>query len=135
MRAVLVAGVVAVLLSFTSSASAGVFPDLPGLTTAEKATETRAAQSNETSSSSDVSAQDDRVSAPDSTQIVSTAVSEVDKDQVTIVARMPGGGGLPIIRDVAPVAAASRALAVQALLALFVVVLYTRFLFRLNSIR
>jgi hypothetical protein len=134
MRTVLATGVIAMLLAFGPSASAGVFPDLPGLTTAENATEADAASSGTTSSSSDVSVQDDRVSAPDSDQIVSTVVNDVEKDKVSIVARLPGGASLPIIREAAPVSSGTHALAVQALLALFVVVLYTRFLVRLNSL-
>jgi hypothetical protein len=89
-----------------TAASADPFLDLPGM---EAATDATAGKSPETSvtkesDSANAPADVDRTSAPDSDSVVK---STVDPDLTKTISSLPGGGGLPIIGDVANAAARS----------------------------
>lgn len=133
--AVMVASVV-VSLGLAPMASAGVFPDLPGFgvlgeTTSEEAS---SGLTDGKTSVSAPAASDARAPAPSSkTDPAKLAKDAVSEDELAVVTSLPGGSGLPIIGDVA--AAASRnSLPVLATLAAFFVIVYTRFLYRLNEL-
>jgi hypothetical protein len=62
----------------------------------------------------------------------------VTADQIEVVTSLPGGGGLPIIKDVArtfrQTSVPDESVAPRVLLAALVVLAFTRFLVRLNEL-
>jgi len=91
-------------LGLASSASADPFLDLPGMGAATDATtgESPEASVTKESDSADAPADVDRTSTPDSDSVVK---STVDPSLTETISSLPGGGGLPIIGDVANTAA------------------------------
>jgi hypothetical protein len=134
MRAGLIVALVAVALSFGPSSSAGVFPDLPGADMLEEAIVGREVADQQTGHAPAPDTSDDRVPAPDpSADAEEVTAAAADEGQLEIVTALPGGGGLPIIKDVAPTAQGAD-VAPLAVLAALVVLAFTRFLYRLNEI-
>jgi hypothetical protein len=133
MRSGVVAVLVGVVLALGSSASAksqGVFPDLPGLGGAERLTHATTPAVPATTATSHHVTKTDRVPALQS--------SAVSKDPVaagkSFIRTLPGTGQLPVFgTGTKPVAAGRESADGLAALALVVVVLFTRFLVRLNS--
>jgi hypothetical protein len=138
MRAALVVIVFAIALAVGPSASAkdqgSVFPDLPGVDMLEEAT---AGKGPDVSSGTSGNAPEpnDRVpapaSAPDSTSITKAAVTD---DQLDVVTSLPGGGGLPIIKDVAQAGSDTQSIAPLVLFAALFTLALTRFMYRLNEL-
>ena len=87
-------------LGFASTASADPFLDLPGMGAATGATTGKTPDTTVTKEgdSANAPADVDRTSAPDSDNVVK---STVDPSLTETIASLPGGGGLPIIGDVA----------------------------------
>lgn len=134
MRAGLVVAFVAVALAFGPSVSAGVFPDLPGVDMLEEATGNNAPQVASTSGSAPQP--QDRVPAPDPTSPdpAETVSSAATPEQIQVITSMPGGSRLPILKDAAGAASRESSDAPLVLLVVAVVVLFTRFLVRLNDL-
>jgi hypothetical protein len=132
MRAGLVVALIAVVLAIGPSSSAGVFPDLPGVKMLEEATTDKAPS---VATSGSAPQPQDRVPAPSSGASDSTAVtrSAVTADQIAVVTSLPGGGGLPILKDVARAASGQENIAPLVLLAALFVLAFSRFLVRLNE--
>jgi hypothetical protein len=104
-------GIVLVLVAvfgfgLASAASAQSLPDLPGMGPAIDATTGEAPEASVTKETENANApaDADRVSAPDSDKMVK---STVDPETTKTITSLPGGGGLPIIGDVANTAAHS----------------------------
>jgi hypothetical protein len=139
MRAVLVVLMVTAGLGLGQAAAADTLPDLPGMGVAESVTGGAAAPTDDTTSAKVNATSDDRVPAPDptdgSTQDVENAVSDaVSAEDTAVVVELPGGTAIPLLSDVAPVSNSAAGIATLVMLALAVVVLWTRFLVRLNHI-
>ena len=141
MRAGVVALLAAIALAFAPSVSAkgsaqgsaGIFPDLPGLKGAERLTHasrppTDAAEAKATKHAVTTTG---RVPAPDSTSISKRGAS--NNVGAKLIRDLPGGGVLPSL-DAAPASSGRPSADGPAALALVVVVLFTRFLYRLNSV-
>jgi hypothetical protein len=129
MRAALVAVVVGVVLAFAPSASAGVFPDLPGMDGVERLTDVEKPSSSKASTVTQNVTKSARVPDSDQKSSQPTAASVTD---TKFIHSLPGGKGLPVLGDAA---ASPRESATDvAALALVVCVLFTRFLFRLNRV-
>jgi hypothetical protein len=135
MRAGVVAVFIGVVLAFAPSATAkdaGTFPDLPGFGAVERLTDAKApaAVSGTGATTSQHVTATDRVPAPDSTKAVKAAVTTDDKE---LIRSLPGGRHIPVI-GVDAAAARRGSDGIVLALALMVVVLFTRFLFRLNTL-
>ncbi len=105
MRVGIVLVFVAVLgCGLATAASADPFLDLPGMGAATDATTGNSPETSVSKGSdgTNAPADVDRTSAPDSDSVVE---STVDPSLVETIASLPGGGGLPIIGDVANSAA------------------------------
>ncbi|MEX0875571.1 MAG: hypothetical protein WD646_14150 [Actinomycetota bacterium] len=104
-------------LGLASVASAETLPDLPGMGPAIDATSGKAPESSTTkeTANADAPADVDRMSAPDSEQVVQ---STVDPDLTKTIRDLPGGGGLPIFGDVANAAAQANSAVPDVLLVL-----------------
>jgi hypothetical protein len=119
MRAVLALGVVAIVLAVGPSSRAGVFPDLPGMEAVDHFTEGEKAATS--------------AKAPASTEAVRRPAPNAGTES-TVFPDLPGDGAIPVVRESAETASAhDRSTMPLALLAFGVVVLFTRFLVRLNS--
>lgn len=132
MRAGVVAVLIAVGVAIAPSASAGVFPDLPGLDAAERLTGSSApaAPKGDDTTVSNVTTSE-RVPTPTSASVAEKVTTSDDK---LFIRNLPGGEGIPVLGDQAEPASSDRGtVAGLAALALLVVVLYTRFLVRLNT--
>ena len=100
MRAGLVVALVAVVLGFGPASQAGFFPDLPGARMLEEATANKAP--NVATTSGSAPDPQDRVPAPDPVpDPTAVTKSAIGSEQIEVATSMPGGGGLPIIKDVA----------------------------------
>lgn len=133
MRAAVCALVIGVACALAPSASAGVFPDLPGLDAAERLTGSTAPAAPQSKTSVSNVTPSDRVSAPDSSSVATKGATPDDK---LFIRTLPGGGGIPVLGDGLESTSSSGGGTVLGLaaLALLVVVLWTRFLVRLNSL-
>ncbi|MEX2394850.1 MAG: hypothetical protein WD826_10270 [Actinomycetota bacterium] len=139
MRSVLVIALVSAGLGLGHAVAADTLPDLPGMGVAEAVTGGATAPTEDATSVKVNSTSDDRVPAPDptdsSTQDVSDAVTNtVSPEDTAVIVELPGGTAIPLLSDVAPVADSAAGIATLVMLALAVVVLWTRFLVRLNHI-
>ena len=134
------AGVVAVLigaalaLAPAASAKDAGFLDLPGIGSVERLTDVKAPAVSGTTTSQRVTAAD-RVPAPDptTTEVAEATTATVSPVDAAMIRNLPGGNQLPVLG--ANAASAHRGSDGMLLaLALAVVVLFTRFLFRLNTL-
>ena len=135
MRAGVVAVFVGLVLAFgASSASAkeAVFPDLPGLGALERLTEAKAPSVASGTSTSHRVTEADRVPAP-ATSDVKDAAGGATAADTALIRSLPGGNHLPVL-GVDPAAARPGSDGVLLALALGICVLFTRFLFRLNTL-
>jgi hypothetical protein len=132
------AGVVAVLAAVVcvfgatgASAKEGVFPDLPGLGALERLTDAQAPSvAPGTTTTSHRVGNDDRVPAPAVQKAVAADVTAAD---TAMIRSLPGAKHLPVLGvDAAASQRGSDGMLLA--LALAVVVLFTRFLFRLNTL-
>jgi hypothetical protein len=139
MRVGLVVLLVSVAMGFGQAASAGAFPDLPGMEMAESVAGGASAPTDDATSATTSTTDDERVPAPDptfeasndSTKVVDEATSP---DQIVVVAELPGGSSIPLIKELSPASNNGAGTAQLAMLALAICVLFTRFLFRLNDV-
>jgi hypothetical protein len=142
MRAGVVAVLVGAVLALAPAASAkeGPFLDLPGIGAVERLTDAKAAPTVSDGVSGTTTTQriteTDRMPAPDPTKAASAAdaadAAVTPADDTAMIRSLPGGNHLPVL---GVDAAASRGNAGMLFaLALMVVVLFTRFLFRLNTL-
>lgn len=131
MRAGLLVCLVAIVMAAGRVASAGTFPDLPGMEMAERVATGEESAPEGAPLTSAAKSETDRVPAPDSRQVVEEASTP---DQTAIVLELPGGGSIPLIGEAAR-SSTGAPVAPLAALALAVVVLFTRFLYRLNHVR
>ena len=132
MRAAVCVFAIGVACALAPSASAGVFPDLPGLDAAERMTGSTAPAGPQSETSVSNITRADRVSAPDSKSVVGKATTSDDK---LFIRNLPGGEGIPVLGDeVDSTSSSGGTVAGLAALALLVVVLWTRFLVRLNAL-
>jgi hypothetical protein len=133
MRAGVVAVLIGVVLAFAPSASAkdaNGFLDLPGFGSVERLTGAKAPAAVTGTTTSQRVTTADRVPAPASTQDVNAAVTPSDK---ATIRSLPGANHLPVIGvDAAAARRGSDGMLVA--LALMIVVLFSRFLFRLNTL-
>ena len=130
MRPGLVVALIAVVLALGPSSSAGVFPDLPGADMLEESIADKAPDSATTSGNA-TEPSDDRVPAPDPSAVTKEAAGAQDVKTVT---SLPGGGGLPILKDMGRTAERNSSTAPLVILAALTVLAFTRFLFRLNDL-
>lgn len=135
MRKFVFTACVAFVTLFGSAASAGTFPDLPGMELAESVASGETSVEDGASRVEARSAADgDRVPAPDpglnSRKVVDEATTP---DQTAVVVELPGGAAIPLVGEAARASNGSE-VALLAGFALVVCVLFTRFLVRLNSI-
>jgi hypothetical protein len=131
MRTAGLALVIGVACAFAPSASAGVFPDLPGMDAAERLTDSEAPSAPRANTTVSNITKSDRVPTPDSSSVVQKATTSDDR---LFIRNLPGGGGIPELGDEAGTASSSKGTALGlGALALLVVVLFTRFLVRLNT--
>ncbi len=100
-----------------TTASADPFLDLPGMGAATGATTDKSPETSVSKASGDANAPADvdRTSTPDSDKVVE---STVDPSLTETISSLPGGGGLPIIGDVANAAARTNSALPDYLLAL-----------------
>ena len=135
MRAGVVAVLVGVALAFAPAASAkdAGFLDLPGIGTVERLTDAKApAAVSGTTTPQRITAAD-RVPAPDSTKVANLKTATVTPADTAMIRSLPGGNHLPVIGVDA--AAANRGSdGMLFALALMFCTLFTRFLFRLNTL-
>jgi hypothetical protein len=134
MRAGVVAVLVGAVLAFAPVASAkdAGFLDLPGIGSIERLTGASAPAVSGTTSSQPVTAAD-RVPAPDPTSEVAEAESAtMAPADAAMIRNLPGGNQLPAVGANAASHRGSDGMLLA--LALAVVVLFTRFLFRLNTL-
>jgi hypothetical protein len=138
-------GVVAVLigaalaLAPAASAEEGPFLDLPGIGAVERLTDANAAPTVSDGVSGTTTTQriteTDRVPAPDPTRAASaadTADAAVTSADTAMIRNLPGGNHLPVLGVDAAAGRGSAGMLFA--LALMIVVLFTRFLFRLNTL-
>jgi hypothetical protein len=130
MRAALTALLIGVVFALAPSASAGFFPELPGMEMAEKAASGQTPTASK-SVSSNATVTDDRVPAPASVQREPAVAGLPD---TSALGGLPGGR---FLSKMTAAAASKRGAGdgVMALLTVLVVVLFTRFLYRLNDVR
>jgi hypothetical protein len=141
MRLRFVFGCLVLALAFGPAAAAQVFPDLPGMSAAEGLAEVPEAP--EAPEEGDDATEDEGAVQEEAAVVVSAGDTEEDAsaEDATLadsINELPGMGILPISLDSSEAAQAGGSLASAAplaLLALAVVVLFTRFLVRLNSVR
>lgn len=135
MRALVVVASIAFASALAPASQASVFADLPGSGVLERAT---AGQAPDVASSSKDAPQPQGGRQPEPNAGVPapdpSTITKVEPEQLQIVTALPGGRGLPIIKDVAQASGDARSIAPLVLLALAGVVLFTRFLFRLNEL-
>lgn len=135
MRASLVVAMVAVVMLLGPSGSAGFFPDLPGSRILEESITGREPSGAASSNAPAPRPSDDRVPAPDTSDAAETVTrSAADPDHLKMVTEMPGGGGLPILKDVTGASSDASSVAPLIALAALVVFAMTRFLYRLNEL-
>ena len=135
MRAGVVAVVVGLVLAFgASSASAkeGVFPDLPGLGALERLTEAKAPSVASGTSGSHGITKAERVPAPSTSTVKDDAGAATAAD-TAMIRSLPGANHLPVL-GVDTAAAHRGSDGMLLALALGICVLFTRFLFRLNTL-
>jgi hypothetical protein len=136
MRAGVVAVLIGAALAFAPAASAkdAGFLDLPGFGSVERLTDAKAPAVSGTTTSQHVTATD-RVPAPDAAKAadVKASTASVTPVDTAMIRSLPGGNHIPVLGIDA---AASRRGndGVLVAFALVIVVLFTRFLFRLNTL-
>jgi hypothetical protein len=130
----ILAAIAFVLASSASVASAGVFPDLPGLEGAERLTHAKKAPATtaESGTTTHDATATGRVPAPDSTAATAKRGPSPD-GAAKLIGDLPAGGVLPAM-GAANASAGRPGADSAAALALIVVVLFTRFLYRLNTV-
>jgi hypothetical protein len=137
MRTAVVVALTAIVLALAPSSSAGVFPDLPGADMLEESIADQSPASATTSGDAPEPS-DDRVPAPDPSSVTPdpSAVTKeaAGAEEIEVVTSLPGGGGLPILKDFGRTAQQSGSTAPLVIFAGLVVLAFTRFLFRLNEL-
>ena len=136
MRAGVVAVLIGAALAFAPAASAkdAGFLDLPGFGSVERLTDAKAPALSGTTTSRHVTATD-RVPAPEAAKAadVKASTASVTPADTALIRSLPGGSHIPVLGvDAAASRRGSDGMLVA--LALVILVLFTRFLFRLNTL-
>lgn len=137
-RSVLVGAVLVVVVGFAPAASAkdAGFPDLPGMSSVQRLTDTKGAATEVSGTASGATSRrltdTDRAATTAVASDVRSAKGADVPDRNAVIRNLPGGGILPVLG--AEPASSSGSDGMLLAFAAMVVVGFTRFLFRLNTL-
>ena len=131
-----VVGVVFAALAPAAAAKDAGFPDLPGMSSVQRLTDTKGAATEVSGTASSATTQNitkpDRTATAASASDVKSAKTADVPDQNAVIRNLPAGGILPVLG--AEPASSRGSDGMLLAFAAMVVVCFTRFLFRLNTL-